>query len=160
MVLERLGRQNAVVDKEDLHDAFVQAILEIASNPDKFDTSRQTKIVDFLVGASQRTLLQLLRTNRRRKNREEIKGASVVEEASAARSIVDELADSELAQRAREVAQSDQERNLLQLWELGNSDAEMASQLVIPQSEVKLIRDRLTQRLRRLKPRIQDDKKQ
>ena len=160
VVLERLARQNASIDKEDLHDAFVQTILEIASNPEKFDASRQTKLVDFLVGASQRNLLQLLRTNRRRKNREEIKSASVAEETSVARSIVDELADSELAQMARAVAQSDQERKLLELWELGHSDAEMAAQLAIPLTEVKLVRDRLTLRLRRLKPRIHDDKMQ
>lgn len=157
-VLDRLACLNPSVDRDDLHDAFVKAILEIAAKPDKFDESRQTKIEDFLVGAAQRSLLGILRTSRRRKARDEKKATAVANEASAAREPVDVLADGELAQEARKVARNDEERNLLRLWELGHSDAEIAEQLAIKPEEAHVIRDRLTQRLRRLRRSLFDDK--
>lgn len=156
-VLKQLVRQNPTVDREELHDAFVQAVLEIAAKPDSFDTSRNTKIADFLYGAAQRALLQILRTHRRRESREEKKAVSVANEVPAARSVVDEMADTELACKARAVAITDEERNVLQLWELGHADAEIAEKLARPLANIRRIRDRLTQRLRRLGQSIQDD---
>jgi DNA-binding NarL/FixJ family response regulator len=158
LVLERLARQNPSVDQEDLHDAFVKAILEIAANPAKFDTSRETAIEDFLSGAAQRTLLQTLRTHRRRKTREEKKAEAVARDVPAARLLVDTVADCELAQQARAVAQTDEERNVLRLWELGHPDAEIAEQLGLAAEDATRIRDRLTQRLRRLGKRFDDEK--
>lgn len=159
LVLERLARQNPSVDQEDLHDAFVKAILEVAANPEKFDTSRETRVEDFLAGAAQRTLLQTLRTHRRRKKREEKKAEAVANDPPAARPVVDTVADCELAEQARTVAQTDEERNVLRLWELGHSDSEIAQQLALSEEDATRIRDRLTQRLRRLGKRF-DDKRQ
>jgi hypothetical protein len=65
-VLERLARQNPFVDQDDLHDAFIKAILEISKKPEKFATGRETGIEEFLAGAAQRSLLGILRTHRRR----------------------------------------------------------------------------------------------
>jgi RNA polymerase sigma factor (sigma-70 family) len=157
-VLERLARQNPSVDQEDLHDGFVKAILEIAANPGKFDTSRETSIEDFLAGAAQRALLQTLRTHRRRKKREEKKAEAVANDPPAARPVVETVADCELAEQARAVAQTDEERNVLRFWELGHTDAEIAEQLGLPEDDAKRIRDRLTQRLRRLGKRFNDEK--
>jgi len=149
-VLQRLARQNPSVDREDLHDSFVKAILEIASNPEKFDTSRETRIEDFLAGASQRALMQILRTHRRRKKREEKKAEAVANDPPAARPVLDTVADCELAQQARAVAETDEERNVLRLWELGYTDAEIGNELGLMGDGAKRIRDRLTQRLRRM----------
>jgi DNA-directed RNA polymerase specialized sigma24 family protein len=134
-----------------LHDAFVKAILEIAGKPEKFDSSRETTIEDFLAGASQRALLQILRAHRRRKKREEKKARTVADEASPGRPVADTVADSELVDQARAIAKTDDERNVLRLWELGHADAEIAEQSGLPAAEVKRLRDRLTQRLRRLR---------
>jgi DNA-directed RNA polymerase specialized sigma24 family protein len=155
-VLERLGCKNPSVDRDDLHDAFVKTVLQIAAEPKKFNSSSEATLEGFLVGASQRTLLQILRTHRRRKKREEKKAAAVANHPRAARSVVDTVADSELASEARAVAKNDEERNVLRLWELGNTDGEIAKQLGLPEDQAKHIRDRLTQRLRRLGKRLDD----
>jgi RNA polymerase sigma factor (sigma-70 family) len=157
LVVERLAKQNPSVDRDDLHDAFVKAILEVAADPAKFDTSRDTRIEDFLAGAAQRALLQTLRTHRRRKNREEINAELVASDRPAARLVVDTVADAELARQAREVAETDEERNVLQLWELGHPDAEIADRLGKPLEEVRRIRDRVTHRLRRLGDQFSND---
>ena len=156
-VLHRLARQNPSVDSDELHDAFVKTILQIAEKPEKFDRSRPTTLKEFLVGASQLTLLGILRTARRRKAREEKIARPVVEDGPAARCPVDELADTEIAEWARGVAKTDDERNVLCLWELGHSDAEIAKRLGITPENAQLIRDRLTQRLRRLRGSFSDE---
>jgi RNA polymerase sigma factor (sigma-70 family) len=151
MVLERLAKQNPSVDREDLHDAFVKAILEISAKPEKFDTSRKTEIDNFLAGAAKRALLQILRTHRRRKRREEKKAEAVADDRPAARPTLDIVADADYARQARAVASTEEERNVLRLWELGHADAEIAQQLAMVVEAVRRIRDRLTQRLRRLR---------
>ena len=163
-VLARLARRNSTVDPADLNDAFVTALLEIAAEPDKFDANRESQWVDFLVGAAQRALLGLLRTHRRRQAREEKKGELVAQDQSAARPFLEELADVELAEAARTVAETEEERKVLQLWELGVTDlAEYGNLLGLEhlseaqlKQEVKTIRDRLTARLRRLRPKFDD----
>jgi len=156
-VTERLAHRNVGIDRDDLHDAFVTALLQIAANPEKFDPEQQTEMVAFLAGASQLALLQILRTNRRRKARDEKKALLVVRDAPAARSSIEVAADTELAENARNVAQSDEERNVLRLWELGHSDDEIATALKLARPDVKLLRDRLTQRLRRLGDEHRDE---
>lgn len=156
-VVERLARLNPTIDHEELHDAFVKAVLDIAAEPAKFDASRETKIEDFLVGAAQRALLQILRGHRRRRNREEKKAAAVANAPPAARLPVDAMADGELAERARAVAETDEERKVLELWELGHTDAEIAEQTGMEADGVRRTRDRVTQRLRRLRDKFPND---
>jgi hypothetical protein len=161
-VVDRLARQNPSVDHDLLHDAFVQTILQISREPDRFDPARGS-IPAFLRGATKRTLRTLLRSDASRRKREQKKGEShVAHQRSAARGILDELADGELAAKARaEVAQTEEERQVLRLWELGVEEpGAYARALSIedkPKDEqhaiVKKIRDRLTVRLRRLKDR-------
>jgi DNA-directed RNA polymerase specialized sigma24 family protein len=156
-VLSRLTCRNPKIDREDLHDAFVQAVLDIAAAPDKFDGDRSTSITDFLAGAAQRALLPILRTHRRRLAREEKKGLSVATAVTEAREEIDELANCELANQARQVARDDEERNVLELWGLGHSDAEISEKIKRPLADVRRIRDRVTQRLRRKKQHSRDE---
>jgi len=156
-VLERLARRNPSVDDADLHDAFVKAVLEIAAKPGTFDTSRETDVEDFLVGASQRALLPILRTNRRRAKREEKKAEAVAKEHSAARPVVETLADCELAEMSREVAKTDEERSVLRLWESGHTDVEIGKELGMTAEAAGRIRDRVTKRLRRFGQHLSDD---
>jgi hypothetical protein len=158
-VVERLAHRNQGMDRDDLHDAFVTALLQIAAKPEKFDADQNTEMVDFLAGASQLALLQILRTNRRRKSRDEKKAMLVVKDAPAARLAIEVAADAELVENARQVAHTEEERNVLRLWELGHSDDEIATALAMARSDAKLIRDRLTQRLRRLGQELRDEPK-
>jgi hypothetical protein len=156
-VVQLLAQRNRGIDEADLHDAFVMALLQIAAKPEKFDASMDTQMVDFLAGAAQRSLLPILRSRKRRKNREEKKAVLVAAEGSAARSQLEVIADAELAENARKVAETDEERNVLRLWELCKSDEEIATELGMGRTDVKLVRDRLTQRLRRLGHEIRDE---
>ncbi len=70
--------------------------------------------------------------------------------------MVDRLADCELAEQAEGVAKTTEERNVLRLWQLDHSDAEIAMQLSIPEQDARRIRDRVTQRLRRLGKQFDD----
>lgn len=162
-VVDGLARHYPSVDRDLVHDAFVQTLLEIGRKPDQFDPARGS-ISAFLQGATRRTLRTLLRSDASRRKREQEKGKShVAQQGSAARGILDELADGELAEKARaEVARTDEERAVLRLWELGVEElGPYACVLGIedkPQAEqqalVKKIRDRLTARLRRLNDRF------
>jgi hypothetical protein len=162
-VLEGLARRYPSVDRDLLHDAFVQTVLQISQKPDPFDPTRGS-IPAFLRGATQRTLRTLVRSDTSRRKREQRKGNNpVAQEEAAARRIPDELADKELAEKARaEVAKTVAEREVLRLWELGVEElGEYARALGIedkPQDEqyaiVKKTRNRLTVRLRRLKDRF------
>ena len=158
-VVEHLVHRNKGIDRDDLHDAFVTALLQIAAKPEKFDAEQNTEMVDFLTGAAQRALLQILRTNRRRKSRDEKKAISVVNDAPAARLALEVAADAELVDNARKVAHTEEERKVLRLWELGHSDDEIATALRTTRADAKLIRDRLTQRLRRLGHELREEAK-
>jgi hypothetical protein len=165
-VLGRLARTYPAADRDVVHDAFVQALLEICQAPGRFDPARGA-IEDLLFGASRRKLLGLMRSETRRRRREREKAERAVAGApSAARSIAEQLANAELARRARqEVARTDAEREVLRLWELGVDDLGLyARALGIEHrgeaeqaAAVKRVRDRLLQRLRRLKDRFDEE---
>lgn len=153
-VVARLVRNHKSVDREILYDAFVRAVLEIARSPGKFDQGRGTPLADFLYGAAGQYLRTMLRSDARRQRRDEEKGnALVVERESAARPIVDTVADREDAEQLREkIAQTPEEREVLRLWELGYSDAEIANERNMELPAARQLRDRVVQRLRRLRP--------
>lgn len=153
-VVSRLVRNHTSVDREILHDAFIAALLELAKNPEKFDRGHGTPLVDFLYGAAGQYLRTMRRSDVRRRRREEEKGKSVVaEKESAARSILDSIADTEVADRLRaKAARTNEEREVLRLWELGHSDAEIANELRMDPPAARQLRDRVVQRLRRLRP--------
>jgi DNA-directed RNA polymerase specialized sigma24 family protein len=153
-VVSRLVRNHRSVDPAMLYDAFVRALLEITRAPEKFDRDRGTPLADFLYGAAGQQLRTMLRSDTRRQHRDQEKGKSLVaEKESAARSILDTIATAEEAERLRErAAQTPEEREVLRLWELGYSDAEIADDLQLDLSAARQVRDRVVQRLRRLRP--------
>jgi DNA-directed RNA polymerase specialized sigma24 family protein len=141
------------VDQAILYDAFVRALLEITRKPEKFEPERGTSLSAFLYGAAIQHLRTMLRSETRRQRREEEKGKSLVaEKQSAARPILDMIALAEEAGQIREkLARTDEEREVLRLWELGYSDAEIADELQLDVSIARQVRDRTVQRLRRLR---------
>jgi DNA-directed RNA polymerase specialized sigma24 family protein len=157
-VLARLAARYPFVDRDLLHDAFVQALLELCACPGRFDPARGAWRA-LLWGAARRALRSLVRSDRRRRFREEKRAARVAGEAAAARSPLDELADRELAEEVRRaVARTEEERQVLRLWEMGVEDpGEYARALGREDNPdgvaalVKRVRDRLTARLRRFR---------
>jgi hypothetical protein len=158
-VLALLVRRHPFLDRDLLHDAFVQALLELCARPERFDPARGNWRA-LLVGAARCALRPLLRSDARRRLREEKWAGRVAAGAPAARPLLDALADRELAEKVRQaVARTEEERRFLRLWEQGVEDTgEYAHALGLegrPEEEVtarvKVVRDRLTARLRRLK---------
>jgi hypothetical protein len=165
----RPADQSASVD--DLHDAFVTAVLQISQKPEKFDPSRGD-IVGFLVGATQRTLRDILRSRKakRRGGDRKIVSLSVAGIDPPARDLLDEvlakedlLVKTEMLQLIRaDVARTDEERRFLDLWENGIQDlTEYARALEIQnlpkedqEDQVTRCRKRLTKRMERLKDRL------
>ena len=122
-VLGRLTRAFPAADPATVCDAFVQAVLEISQDFGRYDPA-QASLENFLARATRRTLGNLLRSERRRREREQKKmSGAVTAEASADRSVLERLADRELADRAREAAAHNEgERRALDLWLLGERD--------------------------------------
>lgn len=150
-VVGRLLGKYPSVDAGLLYNSFVNAVLEIAEHPEKFDASRGTTIANFLYGASRQWLRTMRRSELRLHDREQKKAEMLVaKRASAARHISDHLADAEEAAKFRSLAaHSDEERDVLRLWELDYTDEEIARELQIDLSHARLVRDRVLQRARR-----------
>ena len=117
-VVGRLTRAFPAADPATVCDAFVQAVLEISQDFGRYDPA-QASLENFLARATRRTLGNLLRSERRRREREQKKmSGAVTAEASADRSVLERLAD-----RAREAAAHNEgERRALDLWLLGERD--------------------------------------
>ncbi len=116
-VLGALARRYPHLDPQLLCDAFVRAVLQLSQNFGRYDPDRGS-LRHFLAGAARRELRDLLRSEFRRRRREQEKMAGAVTgEASVARPFLEELADQELAQRARDaIALTEAERRVLELW--------------------------------------------
>ncbi len=154
-VLVRLKAAYPSADMDLRHDAFVQALLEVVRK--ELDPARG-RWVDFLTGAAKRALRTLVRSAKARREREMEHGKNLVaDRESAARDIVDMLADAELVKKIQaEVAQTEEERIVLGHW--GEDFRGIARALNIThlgedeqQRRVKELRDRLSIRLRRRK---------
>jgi len=130
-VAERVRRRFPRLDPGQVDEAFVNAVMELSRKPEQFDSKRGTW-PNLLYGATLRTLRTLFRSDTARRRRETIKGKTLVaEQESAARNPLTELLESEAAQiqshQAQmigdEIARTDEERRVLQLWENGVDDA-------------------------------------
>jgi hypothetical protein len=162
-VLARLAARYPFIDRDLLHDAFVQALLELCADPGRFDPARGAWR-SLLVGAARRALRGLIRSDLRRRSREEKWAAGVAEAGSAARSFLEELADRELAEAVRRaVARTEEERQVLRLWEAGVEDAAEWARVVGRDGDgdgvgerVRRVCGRLTARLRRLRGRLSE----
>jgi hypothetical protein len=104
-----------------------------------------------------------VRSETSRRQRDEKKGRKdVVDKESAARDVLDLLADSELAEIARKEARTPEEQRYLELWERSVNDlTQLARALGVehlhePQQkkQVKITHDRLMKRLERMMDRL------
>ena len=94
----KVRRRHPTLDDALFGEAFVQAVLEIARKPQKFDSERGVW-PDFLAGATLRVLSGRFRSDGARRRREQKKGeALVAERQSAARNPLEELLDFEQGQ--------------------------------------------------------------
>lgn len=144
-----------------LHDAFVQGLLEGAQSL-RYRPEQGT-VVNFLVGCARRCLRMLVRSDTASRQRDEKKGRKVVADKTAsARDVLDALADTDLAQIARDQsARTLEERRYLVLWEQGIDDpAQVARALGVEHLEASLqeahrkrTHDRIMKRLTRLPER-------
>jgi hypothetical protein len=153
-VLHRLVRQQPGVDRDLLHDAFVQTLLQLSAHVERHDTRRGSTFA-FLLGATRRTLAGLLRREQRRRRREE-KKAAVTRDAAADRSLLEELADRELAGRLRaEIARTAEEGRALDLWLAGEADPDVyARELGLPDWPAERRRAHVRRLLARLRQRL------
>jgi len=122
-IVEALARRHPKVDPQLLSDAFVWAVLQLSQDFGRYDPGRGS-LRHFLTGAAQRVLRDMLRAELRRRRREKEKASgAVTAEASAARSFLEELADRELAEQARDaIALTEADRRVLELWLCDETD--------------------------------------
>jgi DNA-directed RNA polymerase specialized sigma24 family protein len=156
-LLSRLARAFPGTDPQRVADAVVTAILFLSRNFQRYQR-RRASLTTLLLVIARRKLLKLLRADTRRAAREQEKArGSVTTEASAGQSLLDRLGDRELAERVRgEVAHTDEERRVLELWRAGETDsAALAAALHLTgpaeeqRAHVERILARLRQRLHR-----------
>ena len=170
-VLPCVWPANQSVQADDLHDAFVAAVLQISLKPERFDPNRGD-IVGFLVGATRRTLRDILRSRKalRRGGGKKTVSLSVAGVAPDTRDLLQEvLANEEMLLNAErlelaraEIARTEEEACFLDLWENGVQElAEYARVLGIQglpkadqEDQVTRCRKRLTKRMERLKARF------
>jgi hypothetical protein len=117
-ILAALVRTYPQVDSDLRYNAVVDAIMELAQKPEAFDPERGN-LLNFLIGAACRALTSPRRSDASRRVREQEKAKrNVARHESAARDILDVLADKELAPMLRdEIAQTDEEKRYLALRE-------------------------------------------
>ncbi|MCI0465060.1 MAG: sigma-70 family RNA polymerase sigma factor [Gemmataceae bacterium] len=165
-VTSRLARRFSGTDPQLISDAVVQAILQLSAHPERYHPQRGS-LRAFLTGAARRILATLLRSARRRHQREGKKASDpVTTAASAARNPLEELADREIATRLRQSLDLDpQEGAVLDLWLLGESDtrayaAALGLATGTPEEQEEVVRRalaRLRQRLHRLRERLRPE---
>jgi len=119
----RLRGVYPVADEQLRYDAVVKAIFHACLHPDKYDPERGS-ILSFLTGIARRMLLARMRSERRRRDREQEKAArDVTQQHSADKPPLEALLDQEEAARARAVlARTEEERHALDLWLRGQTD--------------------------------------
>ncbi len=122
-ITARLAARFPGIDPQTISDAVIQAILELSSHFDCYD-SQHGSLASFLSGAARRILGTILRTERRRRRREQKKAIDpVTAQAPAARSILEVLADRDLAEQVRtSLHLGPEESRALELWLIGERD--------------------------------------
>lgn len=150
-VIAAVLRQKSYGSQDQLYDAFVEALLDLAQKPEKIDLNKG--VVGLLIHATKKNLIDIIRSASSEKNREFL----VAKQETVTKTIVDDLGDIELACQFRDqVCKTDQERKVLDLWAAGHEDQEIAQILNLDLEEARKIRDRVTQRLRRLKEQYRE----
>jgi hypothetical protein len=154
MLSERLRRRFPHFDSEWIHDAVINAILDISLKIDQLDNPDD--LGGLLSVAAWRKLMESARSEQARRCRQEKKGRElVVQQQAAAREEWETVADKESLQRIlAQVPQNGEERTVLEHWSEGYHEIACAlGWQDVPEPEqrsrVKTIRDRLAQRLKR-----------
>lgn len=165
-VVAIVARQWPDVPREMIFDAFVDALVQVAERPDAYDPD-QSAVATFLANATWRVVRGKYRScSDRQRRREENQIIHVAEPAAAAREVIEELADQELAPLARaEIARTDEERRYLALWESGVDDpVQVALALGIGHlspneqlTEIQRMHKRLWKRLERFRARWSEE---
>lgn len=153
-------------DPDLIHDALVTALLDVAERPERFDPGRRS-FSGYLHMVARADLLNLLEKLRRRRDHEMVGDPVELEAAGrniGARTIDpvgEESADREaaatLAQQAMAVAQTEEERIVMQLMLDGERATEVFAKTLglaslspaARRAQVYAVKDRLTKRLRR-----------
>lgn len=122
-VAARLARRFPDSDPQAVSDAVVQAVLELSARFDRYDPERGS-LKALLTGAAVRVLQTIRRSEWRRRRREQKKAIDPVTPAApVARSLLDELADRDLAERIRaSLDVNPEDRRAFDLWLLGERD--------------------------------------
>jgi hypothetical protein len=168
-IANHLAFQFPGADPQTISDAVVRAILQLSARPERHNPQRAS-LETFLTGAAGRILTTLQRAEHRRRQREQKKRRDVVTaDASAARGVVDELADRELAaQVQRSLDLNPEERIVLDLWLLGEREVGAFAAALgltgrsLEEQEVAVRRvlARLRQRIHRLGSRLRQEDQQ
>jgi len=141
-------------DPQKVYDAVLAAILDISLKIDRLDEPEDLGGLLYVVAL--RKLRGCLRSDDARQSREQEKGTGIVAKAlEEASDIGEEVGNAELLDRVfRELATNEVERTVLEHW---GESTEVIAQLLGYQTlapdeqrkQIKPIRDRLTQRLKR-----------
>jgi RNA polymerase sigma-70 factor (ECF subfamily) len=164
---ERIARRLAArlpgTDPQAISDAVVWAVMRASVRFDRFDPARGS-LRAYLFGFARRRLAALLLSDQRRRRREQKKSIDpVTAEAPCGQSILDELADRELAEQVRaSLRLRPEDQCLLDLWLRGEQDPRAwAAALGItdrpPEEQARAVeraRDRLRQCLHRARQRF------
>jgi DNA-directed RNA polymerase specialized sigma24 family protein len=147
-------------------DAVVGAILHVSAHFERYHPGRGS-LRAFLYGVARRLLGVRLRSERRRRWREQKKAAGpVTRTAAGGQSPADELADRELAERLRaSLGLTPEEERVLDLWLLGEKETGVyAAALGLtdrpPEEQTEAVArtlNRLRQRLHRVRLRLRQE---
>jgi hypothetical protein len=165
-IANHLAFRFPAADPQTISDAVVRAVLQLSARPERHNPQRAS-LETFLTGAASRVLTALQRAEHRRRQREQKKARDVVTaDASAARCILDELADRDLAEQVKgSLDLNPEERSVLDLWLLGDREVgAFAAALGLTglsleeqEAEVRRVLARLRQRIHRLGSRLRQE---
>jgi DNA-directed RNA polymerase specialized sigma24 family protein len=123
LIRHRLTASFPGTDPHLIADAVVWALLRVSQHFERYDPARGS-LRGYLLGFARRRLAALLLAEQRRRQREQKKALDpVTARAPGGQSLLDELADRELAERVRaSLHLRPEDQGLLDLWLRGETD--------------------------------------
>lgn len=157
-----LKKTNPAVNRDDISDAIIDAIMSAASKGTEED-GKKGKFISLLRRMAQNRLIDRIRNQQARRQRELRKSVDSVTNQSSA-SIEDDdpvITQKLVARYTPELAKDDDERQYLQLWLENNSHDSIIEKFCTAQKTreqaallVRQLSDRLRQRIRRLRKQL------
>jgi RNA polymerase sigma-70 factor, ECF subfamily len=154
----RLGRRFPRASRDHVHDAIVDALLDYAAAPARFDRTRNISLQSFLYYASRKNLSNLLVAEGRRRTREaEYATTRPLVTADSMGVDAHGLRSSEARHRIEKVSSDDRERDMVRKWLSGERRTrELATVYGVShlppkeqQKEIKRVKDRILKRVKR-----------